>query len=1062
MRILTIGSGPERIGKTGHYDRFALQALQFLMKEGHEVVWVDDNPATLTSCPDQTKRVYLEPLNLKLLEEIIEQEKPDGILPTFGGDLAMHLLVFLDRDGIIDRHGVQVLGTSIKALKRLLDEEVLKKNLCDLGIPFIETEVAHNIEECIRLCQSIGFPVILRPAFGLEGLEGYLVYNIEEVERFARFALNLSPVKEVVIQKMPLDWIQLAIEVVHDPGSPGKAHLVGTLEALEGGSGVHMGNSVVITPSLTMKGELLEKALDWAGIMARNLEICGSFQVRFVLSPNHSEIFVSRVIHGFSRFSLFLSILGCMPLGQINAALSLGISHEDLKQKLKLGDFGLMEQMGPFFVRVPVFLDSLLKTDNLLPTMLSMGTSIFLGQTPTTALGKALDYMFESDFSKKSGDEEPDFEGNDLMALGAKRLLKFIQKPDMENMEFQAKPFEFNPAVLPLLDEISSMWSRLRNVEGDHLPAGLIRQAKVMGLSNSSIAKLTGLDEKSIDEKCSGENAHPVLKSLGQDADNYRNKLCFLSYPINSIEEEPGFTHKRTDKGSHSLLFLGPGPFTIGWGTEIDQVLLKTIINIKDQGHRIFLINNNPDSLSLDPGVLDGICLETPSIASIQSALDKWPIDSLVHQFCPSIPEGLEDLLKARGIRISGTPLDSLRKIQDIKILWKILEETGIPLMRHSIVTEPDRALSEAARLGYPVLVRLTNKYLNPAAGIIYDEAMFRHFLNINKKPVSKQMPIFIEKFQEGMISIQVLAIGDGQEAIPLAFIENIEEHGVHSGDCASIIPTLSLGDFHKSIAKDALNSIVAHFGIVGHVHMDLAIKGRSVYVTGLWPYPSQNIPFLEKSMRHLINDWNSKLFLGHQAGDLKISQQRNSPDRFYVKESVFPYTFFPDLDPILSPQMRSTGQVLGNECSFGKAYLKSQIAVNPKLPHRDGVFISVRDSEKEACLQIARKLLELGYTIVSTQGTAQFLTERGIEVFTVHKVSGLRPNIIDLIKNGEISLVINIPEGLKSKVDEQVIRRVTIEHNVPLVTTTSGAFLIVRGFEDILKSPFSYKPLEI
>ena len=787
--------------------------------------------------------------------------------------------------------------------------------------------------------------------------------------------------------------------------------------------------------------------------------ICGSFQIRFALSQSHGKIFISRVIPGLNRFSSLLSITRCLPLGQINAALSLGISYEDLRENFDVDSPTSGKEMNFSSIRVPIFLDNIQKNDNLMPTMLSMGASIFIGQTPTVALAKALNFVSLYSFTDEIGQERLGGEDIHDITMGGERLLKVVQQLAHGNME---SDLELNSAILPLINEIVSISSRLRDSANGVVPDKLIRDAKVLGFSNAGIANIAGLNRNIISQKNDQESIYSHLISIGRDADEEENKVCFVSYASNFVEEEFRFAKKKAREGSYSLLFLGTGPYRIGWGSEIDQTLLKTTRAFKNQGHRIYMINNNPDSVSLDPSVMDGICLEIPTLEAIQSVLDKWSIDGLVHQFCPNIPEGLEDLLKSRRVSILGTPLKYLRKILSIPTCWKILEEIGIPLKSHSLVTEPTRAFSEANILGYPILVRLTHKHLNPEAGVMYDDAMLQDFLDLYGRYITKQTPLFIEKFMEGMISGKVLAMADGQEATALAFIGNIEEYGVHSGDCASIIPILSLGDFHKAVIEEALRSIVSHFNIVGYLHMDFAISGRSVYVTGLWPYPSRNIPLFEKSMTNKIDKWISKVLLGSRMGELGISTLPKSPGRFYVKESSFEYFIFPDLDPILSPRMTSTGQVLGSDYSFGKAYLKSQMAINPKIPDRGKVFISVRDSEKEAVLQISKKLLQLGFTIVSTQGTAQFFAERGIDVVATHKVSKSRPNIIDLIKNGETSLVINIPGGLRSKTDEQIIHRAAIEQSIPLVTTISGAFLMVRGLEEVFRSSYTFTPLEL
>lgn len=1046
MKILVLGSGPELLGKTGYYERFAVQAIQFLRNAGHEVVWVDDNPATLASANGRADGVYLEPLTLKVLENIIELEKPDSITHFLGGYQALHLLIFLDRDGVLDRHEVKVLGTPVSALKRLLDEEVLKKTLADLDIPFIETEIARNTEDCINLCRSIGFPLMLRPALALEGVGGYLVYNVEEVQQYAHFTLNSSPVKEVIIQKVQPDWIQLAIEGIHDPKSSGHFHVVGTLEALEGGADIHLGNSVVMAPAPSLHKDLESKVIDWAGQIADHLKICGSLQFRLAYSPESSEMVVLRVNHGLNRFSSFLSMLHNIPLGQVNASITLG---DPYNPSTKSGDPKLNA------IRVPIPVNELPTDDNVISTMLSFGAEVFVGRTPIETLAKAIGLV--SPILKSDG-PPPFINGANTdyhsAEIGGGRLSKIFKALEAGDSELLEGPHNvINPSILPALKELASLSSRLRQVKNsDDSGAPLISQNEFARMSWLVAEKGASLKNyRSIERR---------LISISQDDETSPNNLCFLS-TVTKAEKGPSKRDKaEVQDGTSSILFLGPGPYRTGWGSEVDQALVEAALALKEKGHRAFIINPNPDSASLDLDLMEGICLETVSLDSIETILEAWSIDGVIHQFCPSIPAGLEGLLEKRGIAVFGTPIESIKKINAQEVLWENLEKIGAPLLSYSFGYDPDHVLIEAAELGYPVLVRLTNTHVNPQAAILHDEGMVGEFLDRYEKHISRDTPLFLEKFQDGMIGAGVLALCDGTNAFTLTFIENIEEYGVHGGDCASVIPTLSLGDLHKAIAKEALKSIAAHFQIKGHVYLDLAIKGRNLFVTGVWPYPSRNIPRFEKSIGHLIDGWSAELLLGAKMEQVEMRPWPEGSDRFFVKEAVFPYSRFLDFDPVLSPKMNSTGQVCGNDNSFGKAYFKSQLAVHPKMPTKGNVFVSVRDSEKEAIFHTSKKLVELGFSIVSTQGTAQFLTGRGIDVLKVHKVSGSRPHIIDLIKNGEISLVINIPLGIQSKLDESAIRRVTIEHNIPLITTTSGAFLFACGIEEARKSPLTFTPL--
>lgn len=1035
MKILFLGSGPDRIGKTGELDRFALQGLRFIKSEGHELIWVDNNPITLTSVSREVHRVYLEPLTLKMLERIIEQEKPWAIMPTFGGNIAMHLVIFLDREGILDRYNVRVLGTSVSGLKRYRDAGIFRKTLRDLGLPLMEALIVHSMEECYHVSRSLGFPIILRPGFALEGIGGYLAYNVDELREFARMAFNLSPVQEVVVERAPADWIQFAVELIHDPVSSGKVYPVGTFEALDWGVGVHPGNSVVVTPAPTLKGDLLEKALSVAGHIAGTMEICGSFQVRFALSPVDDELVVLRVVYGLNRFSSLFSALRSIPLAEINAGLSLGLSFEQLKQKLDMNGFTVPDNTVTA-VRVPIFPDEFSDTQTPDSTMRCTGAAVFVGSNLPVALNKSLDYLYLSEGVEPIGYKKGPF--------------KAVGEVSRNGQEVVYKGA--NSAFLPALKNADNLFRMLKNVAGEPFPPDLVRKAKAMGISNEGIARRTSKEITTVNEACHQEGIYPSLVSIV-------NGRRFVSYdPDTGDRKADG---KVNQESASTILILGPGPYRIGWGPEVDIALVQTAGTLKGKGNRIILINNNPDAVSQDSKFLDHICLEAPILEVIESLIQKYSVDGLIHQFCFSLPEGLDHLLEKHGVRVLGTPLPSRADLQDVVYLRKKMMEIGIPMFPHALVADTTLASEEAAHLGYPVLVRLTgDDVLNPNTEIIYHEAGLMNFLGAYRERISEQTPLLIESYQEGLVGIKVLAIGDGEKAASVAFLENIEEYGVHSGDCAVTIPTISIGDFVKASIEEVIQRLVKAFNVTGHLLIDLALKGRNFYVVGLWPFPSSTLSLVHRATGRTIHEDVVRLLLGGKIADLQVTPFKK-PDRYCVKESVFPFSQLPRLNPVLSPRMQSTGQVLGVDQTFSKAYFKSQIAVNPKMLLKGGVFVSARDSEKEAILQVSQKLSELGFSLVSAEGTAQFLEKNGLTIRVIQKVSEWRPNVIDLIKNGEISLVINIPGGFQSKQDEQAIHRATIEHNIPLITTASGALLFVQGIGEIRKTLIVPIPFE-
>lgn len=1004
MKILILGSGADSIGRTGEFSRFAVQGMRFLQARGHQMVLVDQNPVTLAGALGIAGCVYSEPLTLNFIEKIMELERPDGIMHCFGGSLGAHLVIFLDREGILDRYNVSVLGTGAQELKRFMDWEILKKGLRDADVPLLQATVALSADECVRASRDIGFPLILRPSFASEGIGGYLAYNSEEVKQLARLAFNLSPVRELVLERAPADWVQMAVEAINDPSEPGKFHPVGTFEALDGGVSVHPGNSILVAPALTLKGKLLDQALDLTGRIAEVTGICGSFQVRFALSPNSTQLIVLRINPGMNRFSSFLSTLQDIQLGQINAALAINEPFEPACGN-SLPEIP-WERTGYCAARVPIPFEEFQQRPIPGTTMRTVGAAAFAGRSTEEALGKAVGFIRESGLFRRCREvlHTPDDKG--AVFPSPARILDIIDALE-EGSEETRRFMGLNPAFLPFLRKLSEK-------------------------SSDSGAKESLAAAGALASICGPQPGKGSLKILSRQSDG----------PGSGNAEAP----------PEPILILGPGPYRVGLGTEIDHAFFLTALAFKERGERLILLNNNPDSVCNDLALFDAICLEAPALETIRAVLEQFRPKSIVHQFCMDLREGLDELLAESGVEVLGTTLERLAGIRDPQALWPKLKSIGVPIFSFKLAPDEIASFAEAEEIGYPVLVRLTDDRFNPPAEVVYNESMLEAFVDSNRNRITEKSPLFIQKFEEGLIAAEVIGLSDGHDAAMVGMLESIEEYGVHMGDCAATFPPLSFGSLHEASARDLLQRVARHFHIVGHIRLEVVARGRNLFVAGIGPCPGHGIPLMEKALDGSVHDLAAGLLLGDRVRDLEIPQRREFATCF-VKESILPFYRYPELDPALSPRMRSIGQALGHDRKFGNAFIKAQMAVYPSINLSGKVFLSVRDPDKESILQLSQKLLEMGLSIVSTEGTALFLTNRGIKVDKVHKVSVWRPNVIDLIKNGEIGLVINIPHGGQSKKDELAIRRATIEYSVPFVSTMSGAFAIIQGMEELRNS---------
>lgn len=963
MKILVIGSGPDRIGKTGELDRLALGGLDLLARQGHQAVYVDDNPWALAGVPAAGRRVYLEPLGMEVLERVLERERPQALLHDFGGPLAQHLTVFLEREGVLDRLEVEILGTPNTALRRLLDSDILTRTLAHRNIPAPPSATARSLQQCLELASSLGFPCRVRPAFPLEGLGGYLMFNREEVPDHYRLALQASPVREVILDRLPLGGRLWGLMCLHHPGNPGKVAPAGTWEAVDVPCGVHAGNAVLLSPA-RVEQDTLQEALAWAGALAGDLGIAGCLHLELALDPRGAAQSLLSVRQGLGRLASFLALAQGLPLGEITVGLALGLPWQEVMSSRPPG--GNLHA-----ARVRVLEPEWAQPGPVNPTMFASGAAFRMGQDRESCLARCLELLNPAAGKPPS---QPAQGASAWEQLSDRRsFLAMVPAPSEETLE---EPAALHPG--PKVDIGPALWFMARQ-KGASLAA---------------------------------------------------------------------------QKDPQSVVLLGPGPVRTGWGAERGAALWRTARALTEAGKQVVIIDDNPDGPQLAAGAARHFCLESAhSLRAITSCLEHFGAVGLIHQFCLTPPAGLEKLCDRLGVQILGTPPASLEALNRRDILWRELKDMGIPLISHGFVPQPKEAAAMARGLGYPVLIRLSDSLINPEGAICYQETDLERFLLAHGQRVGPRAPLLVERYPSPMVGAQLLALADGEQVMSLGLVENVEDHGIHSGDCAATGTPLSIGRMPWAMALDSLGRIAARFAIRGHLTLELAVAGRHCFVTGVLPFPGRNLALVERAGGVDPHRLAAGVLLGERI------QEECNPDAalnglHLVKEAHFCFRRFPGLAPSLSPSMRSTGQVLGRDHSVGRAFLKSQLAVNPELPLEGKVFISTRDEDKDSTAQICQKLLALGYGLISTQGTALFLTERGLPVKKVAKVSQGRPHILDLIKNGQVCMVINIPGGLASQKDDERICRSAVEHGIPLFTTISGTFLMVSGLEEIRQRP--------
>ncbi len=1048
MKILILGSGPERLGKMGELNGFVKEGLKFCRRKNINVVYVDSNPVAPFSAETGNGRVYIEPMTLPVLEKIIEIEKPAGILSAFGGQLALHLIILLDREGILDRHGVEVLGTPVSSIKSILDVDSFQKTLGDLSIPAARSRVVRSTDECLFESQSLRFPLALKSVFKLEGDGGYIVYNTEEIKKFAPSVLNSSPVKEAVLVEWSVEGIPVVMEFIRNPYSKHIVH-AGSFEALESNLGRHPGDLPLFYPSVSVAEKLFERAVETAALISNKLNVFGTFQLQFSFCSQERQLYLEAFKHGLSRLSSICSIVKNIPMAEINAAIALKKDLENLnKYFLQIDEKNNCEGIEPAILRVPEFSSQIPETTYLKSTMCSTGSRIFAGRTPREAFAKSLNHEITK-FDKTFNGNGNGY-GENIDDLSENPLLRLLVANEITS-GYGLSP-RINPGYISMIDSFASVYKLLNEVRGATLSVELKERAESSGFCDESIRVLTRVKPaREVDKET---EFNPVGPSpIG----GQQGKINFFHHtpPDEEISDHVMSTVNESVNGG-SVLVLGPGPVKIGWGSEIQYSMLRTAAAMKKSGCNLILLDDNPDNIYSNSEIFDAIFCEPITKGNIKKISDTLKINNILHQFCNC---NLTDILdKEWKFNVIGTSLNSLLTLKNIDLLRLELKLMEVPVLDSEICCEMGETVKYAEKTGYPVMLNFLMTGADPYKMIVYDESDLIQCIN-DRIGYTKAGRILVEKYCEGMIGAELSGLADGKKGTVLGFFENIEEYGVHNDDCACITPALSVGEHQLNIATDILNKIVMKFGIVGFIRLELVIKGRDVFVAGISLFPGRNMPLIEKIYNKPVHSWLAYVLSG---GGLEEIHQVPVQDlkHFFVRESVFSFLKFPELDPVLSPNISSTGQVMGHDKSFGKAFMKAQVAVNPKILRPGKVFLSGRDSDKNKLKQIAKKLIELGFNLVSTQGTAGFLIDSGIQVEKVHKVWEWRPNVIDLINNDEISLVINIPGGSKSRQDEKLIRRATIDRDIPLVTTISGALLMVRGIEEFKNNEFNLMPL--
>ena len=1056
-KILLIGSGPIVIGQGCEFDYSGVQACKALAEEGYEVVLVNSNPATIMTDPEFAQRTYVEPITPEVIEKILEREKPDAILPTLGGQTALNAAMALVANGALERHGARLIGANAEAIQRGEDRLIFKNIMTEIGLDSARSGVAHTPDEATAVAAEIGtFPLIIRPAFTLGGAGGGIAYNREELDEIVRRGLDLSPVTEVLIEESLLGWKEFEMEVMRDRAD--NCVVICSIENLDP-MGVHTGDSITVAPIQTLTDKEYQAMRDasFAVIRAIGVETGGS-NIQFAMSPETGRMVVIEMNPRVSRSSALASKATGFPIAKIAAKLAVGYTLDELRNDITRETPACFEPSIDYVVtKIPRFtFEKFPQADPTLTTqMKSVGEAMAIGRTFRESLQKALRSLEIGRFGLGADGKDA---APDLATIKQKLRIPCAERIFHIRYAFQAGLSVEDIFALTNIDRWFLEHIRLivqeesRIAESGVQSAADFRRAKKSGFSDRQLAHLTGTTEAAIRSRRKDTGVVPTYRLVDTCAAEFEAYTPYYYSTYGDEDETRGGEKKK-------VLILGGGPNRIGQGIEFDYCCVHAAFALKELGWETIMVNSNPETVSTDYDTSDKLYFEPLTLEDVLNIYEREKADAVIVQFGGQTPLNLAAGLAANGCTIIGTQPRSIEMAEDRKHFSAMLNKLGLRQTQGGTATNEEEAVAVAAGIGYPVLVRPSFVLGGRAMEIVHDEADLRRYIR-TAVAASPERPVLVDRFLEDATEVDVDCISDGETCVIGGVMEHIEQAGIHSGDSACVIPSFSLSPEVLDTIKHATKAMARELDVRGLMNVQFAVKDGDVYILEVNPRASRTVPFVSKAIGHPLAKLAAKVMAGKTLRELGFTDEV-IPPYFSVKEAVFPFIKFPGVDIILGPEMRSTGEVMGIDPDLGIAYAKSQMSAQPPLPTKGNVFISVKDSDKPAAVEVAREFVDLGFTVHATSGTAGLLADSGIPVKTLLKIKEGRPNVLDLIKNGQIHFVLNTPSGQQPRRDEVVIRSAAVAARVATMTTLRGARASVAAIRAIQQAGYGVKSLQ-
>ncbi|MGD2075407.1 MAG: carbamoyl-phosphate synthase large subunit [Gammaproteobacteria bacterium] len=1038
--ILIIGAGPIVIGQACEFDYSGAQACKALKEEGFRVILVNSNPATIMTDPDSADATYIEPINWQTVARIIQKENPDALLPTMGGQTALNCALDLAREGVLEKFGVEMIGATRDAIDKAEDRDRFRAAMKRIGLQMPRSAVAHSMEEAMQVQAQVGFPTVIRPSFTMGGSGGGIAYNKEEFFDICERGLELSPTNELLIEESIQGWKEYEMEVVRDRKD--NCIIICSIENFDP-MGIHTGDSITVAPAQTLTDKEYQIMRDASLAVLREIGVdTGGSNVQFAINPADGRMIIIEMNPRVSRSSALASKATGFPIAKVAAKLAVGYTLDELQNEITGGAMPASFEPSIDYVvtKIPRFtFEKFAKANSRLTTqMKSVGEVMAIGRTFQESAQKALRGLETGidgfdELVRPDQEDVLDLVRRELREAGANRVLYIADAFRVGLfLEEVHELTRIDPWFLVQIEELVHLEEQVREEGIAGLDKARVRQLKRKGFSDRRLARLLGVDETAFRKLRHEFDVRPVFKRVDTCAAEFATSTAYM---YSTYEEEC----EAQPSGREKILVLGGGPNRIGQGIEFDYCCVHAALAMREDGYETIMVNCNPETVSTDYDTSDRLYFEPLTLEDVLEIIHKEQPKGVIVQYGGQTPLKLARALEKAGAPIIGTTPDSIDLAEDRERFQKMIQQLELLQPPNRTARSVDAALALAEEIGYPLVVRPSYVLGGRAMEIVYNEDELRSYM-AEAVSVSNESPVLLDRFLNDAIEVDVDAVSDGENVVIGGIMQHIEQAGVHSGDSACSLPVYSLSREIQERLREQIRAMARALNVVGLMNTQFAIQEEDIYVLEVNPRASRTVPFVSKATGLPLAKIAARCMVGRSLAEQGMTHER-VPPYYSVKEAVFPFVKFPGVDPLLGPEMKSTGEVMGVGRTFGEAFAKAQLGAGESLPRSGRVFISVRNSDKEDAVQVASELVKQGFTLVATRGTAAAVNAAGIPCEMVNKVTEGRPHIVDMIKNDKIDLIVNTTEGKQAIADSYTIRGAALQHKVPYSTTIAHAY---------------------